>query len=165
MKPDDCFQLHRPPKPADFPAAVCCVCRHAGATVPEKYDAMYCFYHECVDKGYVLDSKPLFIVNERTDYLEGQLSSSPDPFQVCVPVLPEKAPADAVHFPSCTALSVLYYGDYSDIGKAWLKLGSEAKKRELTPSAFPRVIGIVAPYTGREIDSKWYCSRIVMPVE
>ena len=34
----------------------------------------------------------------------------------------------------------------------------------LTPAAPPRAIGIVAPYTEREIDPGKYCSRIVMPV-
>ncbi len=42
--------------------------------------------------------------------------------------------------------------------------GGEAKERGLTPAALPRGIGIVAPYTGREIDPGKYCSRIVMPV-
>ena len=30
---------------------------------------------------------------------------------------------------------------------------------------FPRVLGIVAPYTGREIETHRYCSRLVLPVE
>lgn len=147
-----------------LPETTCCTRRYTGLTAQEKYDAMYSFYHECIDKGYVLAAEPLFIVNERTDYLDGQISSAPYPFHVCVPVLPEKAPADAVYFPSCTALSVLYYGDYSSLSEAWLKLGREAKERGLTPAGFPRGIGIVAPYTGREIDPKRYCSRVVMPV-
>ena len=70
----------------------------------------------------------------------------------------------AVRFPSCRVLSVLVYGDYSRLDEAWLTLGREAKKRGLTPAAPPRAIGIVAPYTGREIDPGKYCSRIVMPV-
>lgn len=143
----------------------CCIRRYIGLTIQEKYDAMYRFYHECIEQGHVLAPEPLFIVNERTDFLEGRISAAPYPFQVCVPVLPDTAFADVVRFPSCTVLSVLYYGSYSGLDDAWLKLGAEVKKRRLTPAGFPRGIGIVAPYTGREIDPERYCSRVVIPVE
>lgn len=148
----------------ELPEMVCCIKKSTGLTVQEKYDTMYDFYHECICSGYVLAKEPLLVINERTDYLDGQISSTPYPYQVCVPVLPEKAPPDAIHFPACKALSVLYYGDYSDVESAWLTLGKEVKERGLTPIAFPRTLGIVAPYTGREINPERYCSRIALPV-
>ena len=147
-----------------LPETVCCTRRYIGLTPQEKYDAMYHFFHECVENGYVLSQEPLFVVNERTDYLEGRIASESYPFHVCVPVQPESAPESAVRFPSCKVLSVLYCGDYSRIDEAWLRLGREAKARGLVPAASPRIIGIVASYTGREIDPGKYCSRIVMPV-
>ena len=49
--------------------------------------------------------------------------------------------------------------------EAFLRLGREVKERGLTPAGDPRVLGIVAPYTGREIETKRYCSRLVLPVE
>ena len=147
-----------------LPETVCCTRRYTLLTVQEKYDAMYDFFHECVENGYVLAQEPLFIINERTDYLEGRISTEPYPLHVCVPVQPESAPESAVRFPSCKALSVLFYGNYNRLDEAWLRLGKEAKERELVPAALPRGIAIVAPYTGREIDPEKYCSRIVMPV-
>ena len=147
-----------------LPETVCCTRRYTLLTVQEKYDAMYDFFHECVENGYVLAQEPLFIINERTDYLEGRISMEPYPLHVCVPVRPESAPKSAVRFPSCKALSVLLYGDYNRLDEAWLRLGREAKERGLVPAALPRGIGIVAPYTGREISPGKYCSRIVMPV-
>jgi len=148
-----------------LPETTCCVRRYTGLTIQEKYNVMYDFFHECIENGCVLAQEPLFIVNERTDYLEGRISPEPYPFQVCVPILSKSAPAGAVHFPSCTALSVLFYGDYSRLDEAWLRLGQEVKERGLSPVALPRGIGIVAPYTGREIEPERYCSRIVVPVE
>lgn len=71
----------------------------------------------------------------------------------------------AVTLPACRALSVLYYGSYAGADEAFLRLGREAKERGLTPAGDPRVLGIVAPYTGREIETKRYCSRLVLPVE
>ena len=147
-----------------LPETVCCTRRCTLLTVQEKYDAMYNFFHECVEKGYVLAQEPLFIVNERTDYLEGRIAADPYPLHICVPVQPESAPENAVRFPSCKALSVLFYGDYNRLDEAWLRLGREAKERGLVPAGLPRGIAIVAPYTGREIDPGKYCSRIVMPV-
>ncbi len=147
-----------------LPETVCCTRRCTGLTTQEKYNAMYDFFHECIENEYVLAQEPLFVAHDRTDYLEGQITTEPYPFQVCVPVQPESAPENAVRFPSCKALSVLFYGDYSRIDEAWLRLGREAKERGLVPAALPRTIGIVAPYTGREIDPGKYCSRIVMSV-
>ena len=87
------------------------------------------------------------------------------PYAVCVPVRPGSAPADAVFMLECRVLSVLYCGDYSGIDEAWLTLGRDVKAQNLTPAAPPRVIGIVAVYTGREIDTRRYCSRLVLPIE
>ena len=84
---------------------------------------------------------------------------------VCVPVRPETAPEDAVVLPECRVLSVLYCGDYSGVDEMWLTLGREVKARGLTPAEAPRILGIVAPYTGREIETKRYCSRLVLPVK
>ncbi|MBD5471186.1 MAG: MerR family transcriptional regulator [Lachnospiraceae bacterium] len=147
-----------------LPETVCCMRRCTGLTIQEKYDAMYDFFHECVENGYVLAREPLFLLHERTDYLEGRISKEPYPLYVCVPVRSESAPENAVRFPSCKALSILGYGDYSRVDEIWLRLGREAKERGLVPAAWPRMLAIVAPYTGREIDPGKYCSRLVMPV-
>ena len=148
----------------DLPEFVCCTRTHQGMTVAQKYDAMYSFYHDCVQRGLTLGREPLFTVNARTDYLHGQLTDAPYPFQVCIPVDAKNAPQDAVCFPACKALSVLYFGNYSGVDAAWLALGSEVKARGLTPAGHPRVLGIVAPYSGREIDPNRYCSRLVLPI-
>ncbi len=147
-----------------LPETVCCTRRYIGLTAQEKYDAMYDFFHECVENGYVLSQEPLFVVNERTDYLEGQIAAKPYPFQVCVPVHTAGSPGNAARYTPCIAFSVSFYGDFNRLVKAWLRLGREAKERGLVPAAPPRIIGIVASYTGREIDPGKYCSRLVMPV-
>ena len=148
-----------------LPAVTCCMRRYQGHTIREKYNAMYELYSECVRKGYVLSDEPLFSISNRQDYLDGYIGSVPYPFDVCVPLRADKAPADAVTLPECRVLSVLYCGDYSGVDEAWLTLGREAKARRLTPAGAPRVLGVVAPYTGREIDTRHYCSRLVLPVE
>lgn len=147
-----------------LPAVTCCRRLCEGYTVADKYNAMYDFYGECVRQGYHLSNEPIFTISQRQDFLNGYISDKPYPFWVCVPMRPEKAPKEAVVLPACRALSVLYYGSYDGAGEAFLRLGREVKQRGLTPAGDPRVLGIVAPYTGREIETKRYCSRLVLPV-
>ena len=148
-----------------LPAVTCCTRRCEGHTIAEKYNAMYDFYGQCVRQGCRLSHEPIFTISERTDYLEGRIGDTPYPFQVCVPVRPENAPKDAVTLPECRALSALYYGDYSGVDEAFLALGREVRARGVKPAGFVRVLGIVAPYSGREIETQRYCSRLVLPVE
>ena len=148
-----------------LPAVTCRMRRCVGHTIAEKYADMYDFYSECIRLGCVLSDEPIFAMSDRRDYLDGYIGDEPYPYWVCVPVRTEKAPADAETLPECRVLSVLYYGSYDDMDGAWLTLGREVKARGLTPAGFPRVLGIVAPYTGREIETRRYCSRIVLPVE
>jgi len=148
-----------------LPAVTCRMRRCIGRNVADKYADMYDFYVECIRIGCVLSEEPLFTISDRSDYLDGYISGEPYPYDVCVPVRPENAPADAVTLPECRVLSVMYYGDYSGTDDAWLKLGAEVKSRGLTPVGSPRVLGIVAPYTGREIETRRYCSRFVLPIK
>lgn len=90
-----------------------------GRTVADKYADMYDFYSECVRQGCVLSEEPLFTISDRQDYLEGYISSEPYPYTVCVPVQPEKAPADALVLPECRVLSVLYCG----VIPVWMRRG------------------------------------------
>lgn len=147
-----------------LPAMTVRVHRCTVSTLEDRYRAMYDFYGECVRKGCVLTDEPLLSISERTDFLEGYISDAPIPYSVCIPVRKTRAAADAVTLPECRALSVLYCGDYSGLDEAWLTLGREAKARGLTPTDHPRILGIVAAYTGREIATSRYCSRLVLPI-
>ena len=148
-----------------LPAVTFCARRCEGHAIAGKVAAMYDFYGECIRRGCVLSDEPIFNIQERKDFLRGHIDGTPYPFYVCVPVKPEAAPPDAVTLPECRALSVLHYGDYDNVDAAWLTLGREVKARGLRPAGPPRVLCIVVPYTGREIDTQRYCSRLVLPVE
>lgn len=64
--------------------------------------------------------------------------STPYDFYICMPVLPEHAPEDAVTIPACTALSLLLYGSYGNINEAYLYFGEQVRKRGLTLSVAVR---------------------------
>ncbi len=146
-----------------LPETVCRMRQAMGRTIAEKYQTMFDFYGECIRKGYIFSDEPIFDICERKDFLDGYIGEKDYPFYVCIP-MKEKTP-DSIVLPACKALSVLYYGSYANVDEAWLTLGREVKKRNLKPVGFPRVIGIVAPYTGRKIAAERYCSRLVIPVE
>ncbi len=148
-----------------LPEVLCCVREHIGQSAEEKYNALYVYLNECIARGDVLSNEPLFLVNHQTDYLDGRLEHGPIRFQTCVPVQTSKFSDDLVRFPSCNAISVLYYGNYQNIDTAYYRLGEEVKKRNLTPDGFLRAIGVVAPYVGHEIDPNRYCTRYVLPVK
>lgn len=147
------------------PETLCCVRRYQGAQVQDGYRAAYDFFHECAEKGIPFAPEPLFSINERVDYLEGNITAASYDFAICIPVLPKKAPEDAVSIPACTALSLLVYGDYGKLNEAYLYLGEQVRSRGLTPAGYLRTISLVGPYVGKEIDPGRYCSRLVLPIE
>ena len=148
-----------------LPAVTFLARRCEGHSVEEKTAAMYDFYGECIRRGCTLSDEPIFNILQRQDFLDGRIDGTPYPYYVCVPVKPGKAVPDARTLPECRALSVLYCGDYGGVDEMWLTMGREVKARGLTPAGLPRVLCIVAPYTGREIETRRYCSRLVLPVE
>ena len=148
-----------------IPETVCCVRKFQGPLIQDKYHAAYDFLHECIEKGIALAPGPFFFIHERTDYLEGKFSSTPYDSYICMPVLPEQAPENAVHIPACTALSLLDYGNYSNIKEGYLYLGEQVRERGLTPAGYVRAIALVAPYVGKEIDPQRYCSQLMLPIE
>ena len=148
-----------------LPAVTCRMRLCRGHSAEEKYRCMYDFYSACIKDGCALSDEPLFTMQDRHDYWDGYISSEPYPFYVCVPVRTRRADRDAAVLPACRAVSVLYYGSYDDMDEVWLTLGRETKARGLRPAGLPRVLGIVAPYTGREIETRRYCSRLVLLVE
>ena len=148
----------------DMPAEVCCVRRGEGRTAEDVASVMFDFYTDCVKRGVNLARRPLFTVLESHAYVERNFERGRFPFQVCIPVMADKAPADVVEFPACKALTVVYYGGYHRNNEAWARLAKEIKERDLMPTDWPRSIGVVADYTGREIDRERWCTRIAVPV-
>ena len=147
-----------------LPEVYCVVKRCTGLTIQDKYNEMFAFYGECVKNGYELSDEPLFAIQERTDFMEGRIGTEPYAFSVCVPVK-DRTIKGVERLAACRVLSVLYYGDYGHSDENWLKLGKELKARNLKPAGYPRSLGIVAPYTGKEMDASRYCSRLVIPIE
>lgn len=146
-----------------IPEVVCFMSKSMGHTIKDKYEASFNAFAECVRKGYRLSDEPLFTISDRSDYLSGHIGAEDYPLYSCIP-LKEKTP-EAVVLPRCKVFSFLYYGSYDDIDEAWLTFGREINKRNLKPTGLPRVLGLVAPYTGKEIAQKRYCSRFVVPIE
>jgi len=149
-----------------LPETVCYSKEFRGATIDSRYNALYLLYQEAVEKGFhLLASDPLFIINKRTDFLEGAFTEGECDFVCCIPLEPDCAPEEAVVYPSCRAFSCLWYGDYTHWADAYNEFGKKIRELGLKPTGYVRSIMLVAPYTGLEIPVDWYLSRFAVPVE
>ncbi|MCH5266409.1 MAG: MerR family transcriptional regulator [Lachnospiraceae bacterium] len=149
-----------------LPETVCCVREGFGRNVQARCDLMQQLAHDMTKKGIRhLASQPVFVINKRTDFLEGRWKIEPVEFTCCIPVEPSAAPSDAVVIPGCQAISLLCFGSYAESIHAYLTLGSYVREHNLTPAGFERSIGLVTPYTGKQILEKNYVTRFALPIE
>ncbi len=149
-----------------LPRYVCFAREYQGSTVQDRYQAMVDLYNEAVEKGYRLShSEPLFGITKRTDYLEEKFVERECDFTCCIPLDPAYAPDEAVTIPSCRAYSCLFYGGYERRPEAFNLLGRKIRELGLKPTGYVRMLGLVAPYTGKSIPGENYVSRLVVPVE
>ena len=146
---------------------VTCYCRDFNDTAPGKrYDGMYSTYHEVVEKGYeLLCSEPLFTINIQDDLFEADTENKECAFTCCVPLKPQDPPEDAVVIPACHAFSLLWAGGYDNRNEAYAKLYNEIKRLGLKLTGHSRALGLVAPYTRRNIAPKNFITRLAVPIE
>lgn len=151
----------------DLPEHVCFAQEFVGSSVKEQYDNMYALFSEAVRRGYKPSvSSSMFVIHKRTDFYESNFSPETEhKYVCCIPLEPSCAPKNAVIYPKCRAISCMYYGSYKNIGEAYKKLGKKIRETELKPIDYARSFGIVAPYTGREIDANNYVTMIAVPIE
>ena len=150
----------------DLPEYVCYTCRDRGTSSEDHYWTMHRLYREAVEKGYrPLISEPLFLVKERTDFIEGKFEDQEEDYVCCIPLEPDNAPEEAVVYPACRGLSCLAYGSYANVPEALNALGREVRARGLRPAGYVRVLGLVAPYVGRYISPDNFVTRLVVPIE
>lgn len=145
-----------------LPEYVCYQKEFKGASWTDKYRDMYNLFCEVVEKGYKpLVSERLFVINnnDRSDK-EGE-----DTYICCVPLDPSCADDSTVFYPSCTAFSILCYGDDKAISKAHAEFDEKLRALGLKPTGRKRGIGIVNGYTGKEFSRKNHVSRLVVPIE
>lgn len=122
-------------------------------------------FNEAVEKGYTpLASAPLFLIVKRRDFLLKECSHKEYSYVCCIPLEPKNAPKEAIKISGCKALSVIYYGSYEKSEAAFTELGNKAKEMRLKSIDFPRVLGIVAPYTGREIKPDSFVTQLALPI-
>ena len=137
-----------------LPEYVCYQKEFMGASWGDKYRDMYNLFGEAVEKGYrPLISERLFVINKNDTYI------------CCVPLEPSCADEHTMFYPSCTAFSMMCYGNYKTIGKAHAEFDENIRALGLKPTGYTRGIGIVSGYTGKEFSQEKYVSRLVVPIE
>lgn len=146
-----------------LPEYVCYQKEFKGATWDEKYRDMYDLFGEVIEKGYrPLISERLFTVSK---YNGGQEKESENAYICCVPLEPSCADADTVFHPSCTAVSMLCYGNEKTAKKAHAEFDERIRALGLKPKGYILGMGIVSGYTGKEFSQENYVSRLIVPIE
>ena len=144
-----------------LPEYTCYAKEYSGSSLKEKYDAMYALYHEVIEKGLrPLASEPLFSISKNI----GLYKKKEDFFTCCIPLEPDSSPNDALVLKSCRAFSCLYCGSYDRFSEVWDLFAHKVREQKVIPIGYPRVLGIVAPYTAREFTAENYVSRIAIPI-
>ncbi len=141
-----------------LPEYVCYQKEFKGTTWSDKYRDMYNLFGEVIEKGYrPLISERLFDINKSND--------GENAYICCVPLEPSCADDNTVFYPSCTAISVLCYGNEKTTKKAHAELDEKIRTLGLKPTGCKRGIGIVSGYTGKEFSWENYVSCIAVPIE
>ena len=150
----------------DLPEVVC-YCQDFSDTAPgSRYAGMYSTYHDVVEKGYkLLCSEPLFVINKQNESLDENIDRNKAVYTCCVPLNPENPPEDSVVIPACHAFSCLWSGNYTRRAAAYTGLYNEIKRLGLKPAGYSRALGLVAPYTGRDISPENFVTRLAVPIE
>lgn len=161
LRMDD--KQHLNPEIITLPEYVCYQREFKGASWNDKYRDMYNLFGEVVEKGYrPLISERLFVINKRNDVQEKEDENA---YICCVPLEPSCADDSTVFYPSCTAFSMLCYGNDKAISKAYAEFDKKIRVLGLKPTGYPRGIGIVSGYTSNEFSQENHVSRLVVPIE
>lgn len=146
----------------DLPEYVCYEKEFKNTGIENKYNAMYTLFYEAIGKGLrPLPSGPLFIINKDTELF----GEKEDSFICCIPLDPNYAPSNSAVIKSCRAFSCVHYGDYISFYDAKKDFSKKIRESGVKPIGYPRVFGIVAPYTAKEFNPKNYVSRIAIPID
>lgn len=146
-----------------LPELVCYQKKFNGKTWDEKYRDMFDLFGEIIEKGYrPLISERIFTISK---YNGGQEEEGENTYIGCVPLEPSCADADTVIHPSCTAVSMLCYGNEKTTNKAHAELDKRILTLGLKPKGYKLGMGIVSGYTGKEFSQENYVSRIIVPIE
>ncbi len=145
-----------------LPEYVCYQKEFKGTSWSDKYRDMYNLFGEVVEKGYKpLISERLFVINNN----EGRENEDANTYICCVPLEPSCADDNTVFYPSCTAFSMLCYGNEQATSKAYAEFDEKIRALGLKPTGFKRGIGIVSGYTAKEFLQENYVSRLIVPIE
>ncbi len=146
-----------------LPEYVCYQKEFKGTTWSDKYRDMYNLFGEVIEKGYKpLISERLFTVSKYNDEWEKEGENT---YICCVPLEPSCADDNTVFYPSCTAISMLCYGNEKTVSKAYAEFDEKIRTLGLKHTGYKRGMGIVNGYTGKEFSQENYVSRLVVPIE
>lgn len=148
-----------------LPSLLCCVMDGCGCGAQDRYDKIAVLSHKMAEKGWPYQYMHTgFSICRRSDYLEGRWAEQPAAFTACIPVLPEKAPPDAVMIPGGAALSMLHYGSSESEKDLLFQLAAYLRKHRLQPDGFVRAFDLMHTSIQQPFRTDARCMRYVIPI-
>lgn len=148
-----------------LPAETCYCARIRGTDLEEISMRAYLIHESCVAAGYrLLGSRPM---SAEYDDPSDLVNPSVPEFRctVLIPVLSDDRNDPNLRFlPQTEAISIVGFGDYGVMYALWRRLFAEIETRGLEPAGPPRLIALIAPYTGTHYKREDYCYECVVPI-
>ena len=148
-----------------LPEVVCFCADIVSNSIGESATLSYLAHQKCMEAGYrLLGSETMFAIASGDS---NDISIPVDTrFTACIPVLADPGKDPRIRrFPATEAFSVLGFGNYDTQPALWDLLREESARRGLEPSGPPRLIALVAPYTGAHYKTDDFCSQCVIPIK
>ena len=137
----------------------------SGYNAQDRYDKTAVLSHKMAEKGWPYQYMHTgFSICRRSDYLEGRWEERPAAFTVCIPVVPEKAPSDAVMIPGGAALSMLHYGPAESEKDLLFQLAAYLRRHRLQPDGFVRAFDLMYTAIQQPFRTDTRCLRYVIPI-
>ncbi len=151
-----------------LPSVTCYCTPIVGSSSEEIALNAFLFHEKCASEGYrLLGSEPLMATYDNRP-------SCLNPFNpqskctLCIPVFSDsKEDPNLQYFPYTEAISIIGFGSYNNelFNRLWTSLFDEVEKQKLEISGSPRLIYLVAPYTGAHYKPDDFCYECMIPIK
>ncbi|SBW11897.1 hypothetical protein KL86CLO1_13428 [uncultured Eubacteriales bacterium] len=145
-----------------LPETVCICTDYVAADIEDGLSAYIAAYETCINRRIPFAATSYHFCEFPEDILSDEFFKTENiPMCICISVDRKKAPSDAVIYPECWALSLIYRGAYENSVFAYEQLQKYISEHEIQGYGYPRELYVQGDF---DADSEENLVRIVVPV-
>ncbi|SBW07703.1 putative Transcriptional regulator, MerR family [uncultured Eubacteriales bacterium] len=145
-----------------LPETVCLCTDYVAADIADGLSAYIAAYEECITRKIPFAAASYHFCEFPGDVCsEAFFQTENIPMRICISVDKKKAPSDAVVYPACRALSLVYRGTYENSISAYERLQKYIREHEIQGYGYPREMYVQGDF---DADSEENLVRIAVPV-